>query len=180
MKITLLLALLSQLCFGFQNGTSDRITLSGSQQIGTYYTYFLPGYQGNPKASGPGGYAGQTYTQAGASTQFIAQKGASTISLLSTNLDNSGYHHLQILNETAYPLSVAFTHDRTVVPQSFSLNGSSQQTLFTPNGMQKYYVLSSGTNTFDNVAIGDSIYVMSENGQSVTAGTITYSVWGSE
>lgn len=77
-------------------------------------------------------------------------------------LAGAGYSHLQILNDTKYPLSLV---------------SSESQTPPDTDVRQKLYVLSSGAASFDDVSIFDNLYIMSEAGGSVYDGTVRISVW---
>lgn len=92
-------------------------------------------------------------------TYYKRQTSGATIS----GLANQNYTHIQILNDTKYPLSLVTSEFSNVAP-SF-------------NSTEKLFVLSSGTNTWDDISIYDAVYLMSENGQSVTDGTIYIMIW---
>ena len=94
-----------------------------------------------------------TYFKAGNSTSGATING----------LANKNYTHMQILNDTKYPLSIVTSDDRLEAPHFEST--------------EKLFVLSSATNTWDDISIYDSIYIMTENAQSATAGTIYIEVW---
>lgn len=94
-----------------------------------------------------------TYFKAGNSTSGATIHG----------LANKNYTHMQILNDTKYPLSIVTSEDDLTAPHFLST--------------EKLFVLSSATNTWDDISIYDSVYIMTENAQSATEGTIYIEFW---
>lgn len=81
--------------------------------------------------------------------------------VLST-LNDKGYSHLAIINESRYPLSI-----------NLSATGSSLDL----DSTQNLYVASSGSGAWDDISIFRYMYLMSSDGSSVYDGKIKIMVW---
>lgn len=84
-------------------------------------------------------------------------------SRVATGLANKGYTHAMIVNETAGRISVVLNGDSVVPPASGST--------------AKAFVLPTAVATFDDVTIGDAIYIQSDTGSAISAASVEIMVW---
>ncbi len=86
-------------------------------------------------------------------------------SLVLQNLSSGQYQHVQVLNETNYPISFLTLPEVSTAPSS------------TVTG-QRMHIVSNGASSFDDISIFDNFYLQSEEGAINQSGKkVRVNIW---